>query len=61
MNLSQVAVVCHIDLYRRSLWHGLAWRWHSKNDTSRNGRGHGQYFDAKHDKILLFSLRTQTP
>jgi hypothetical protein len=61
MNLSQVAVVCRIDLYRRSLWHGLAWRWHSKNDTSRNGRDHGQNFDAKHDKILLFSLRTQTP
>jgi hypothetical protein len=60
MNLSQVAVVCRIDLYRRGLWHGLAWRWHSKNDTSRNGRGHSQYFDAEQDKILLFSLRTQT-
>jgi hypothetical protein len=56
MNLSQVAIVCRIDLYRRSLWHGLAWRWHSKNDTSRNGRGHGQCFDAKHDKILLFFI-----
>jgi hypothetical protein len=54
MNLSRVAVVCRIDLYRRSLWHGLAWRWHSKNDTGRNGRGHGQNSDAKHDKILLF-------
>src|ERR1700752_4705702 len=41
VNLSQIAVVCRIDLYRRGLWHGLAWRWHSKNDTSRNGRGHG--------------------
>jgi hypothetical protein len=61
MNLNQVAIVRRINLYRRSLWHGLAWRWHSKNDTSRNGRGHGQYFDAKHDKILLFSLRTRTP
>ena len=61
MNLSQIAVVWRIDLYRRSLWHRLAWRWHSKNHTSRNGRGHGQYFDAKHDKILLFSLGTQTP
>ena len=59
VNLSQIAVVCRIDLYRRDLWHGLAWRWHSKNDTSRNDRGHGQYLDAKHDKILLFSLRTQ--
>ncbi|TMJ37716.1 MAG: hypothetical protein E6G87_07910 [Alphaproteobacteria bacterium] len=58
MNLSQIAVVCRNDLYWRSLWHGLAWRWHSKNDTSRNGRGHGQCFDTKHDKILLFSLRT---
>jgi hypothetical protein len=54
MNLSQVAVVCRIDLYRRSLRHGLAWRWHSKNDTSRNGCGHGQYFDAKHDKSSFF-------
>jgi hypothetical protein len=61
MNLNQVAIVRRINLYRRSLWHGLAWRWHSKNDSSRNGRGHGQYFDAKHDKILLFSLRTRTP
>jgi hypothetical protein len=61
INLSQVAVGCRIDLYRRSLRHGLAWRWHGKNNTSRNGRGHGQYFDANHDKILLFSLRTQTP
>jgi hypothetical protein len=54
MNLSQIAVACRIDLYRRKLWHGLAWRWHNKNDTSRNGRGHGQCFDAEHDKILLF-------
>jgi hypothetical protein len=61
MNLSQVAVLCHIDLYRRSLWHGLAWRWRSKNDASRDRRCHGQYFDAKHDKILLFFLRTQMP
>jgi hypothetical protein len=53
MNLSEVAVVCRIDLYRRSLWHGLAWRWHSKNDTSRDGRGHGQCFDAEHDKSSL--------
>jgi hypothetical protein len=55
MNLSQVAVVCRIDLYRGSLWHCLAWRWHSKNDTSRNGCGHGQSFEVQHDKILLFS------
>jgi hypothetical protein len=61
MNLSQVAVLCHIDFYRRSLWHGLAWRWRSKNDASRDRRCHGQYFDAKHDKILLFFLRTQMP
>jgi hypothetical protein len=61
MNLSQAAVVCRIDFNRRSLWHGLAWRWHGKNGTSRNRRGHGQYFDAEHDKILLFSLRTPTP
>jgi hypothetical protein len=55
MNLRQVAVICRIDLYRRSLRHGLARRWHSKNDTCRNGRHHGQYLDTKHDKILLFS------
>jgi hypothetical protein len=53
-NLSQVAVARRIDLYRRSLWHGLAWRRHSKNDTSRNGRGQGEYFDAEHDEILLY-------
>lgn len=56
MNLSQVAVACRIDLYRRSLWHGLAWRRRGKNDTSRNGCGHGQYFEAKHYKILLFFI-----
>ena len=54
MNLSQVAVVCRIDLNRRSLWHSLAWRWHSENDTSRNRRGHGQHFDTKHDKSSFF-------
>jgi hypothetical protein len=54
MNLSQVAVVYRIDLDRRSPWHCLAWRWDSKNGRSRNRRDHSQYFDAKHDKILLF-------
>ena len=60
MNLSQVATVCRIDLYGRRLWHSLAWRRHPKNQTSRNGRGYGQYFDAEHDEILL-SLRTHAP
>jgi len=60
-NLSQIAVVCHIDLYRRSLWHGLAWRWHSKNDASRNGRGDGQCFDAEHDKSSCFLIENSNP
>jgi hypothetical protein len=54
MNLSQVAIVCCIDLYRRSLWHGLTWRRHGKSHTSRNDRGHGQCFDAKHHKSSFF-------
>jgi hypothetical protein len=61
INLGQLAVVCRIDFYRRSLWHGMAWRRHGKNDTNRNGRGHGQYFDVKHDKSSYFSLRTSSP
>jgi hypothetical protein len=60
-DLSQVAVVCRIDLNRRSLWHGLAWRWHSKNDTSRNGRGHSQCFDAEHDKSSFFHWKLTRP
>jgi hypothetical protein len=55
-DLGQVGIVCRIDLDRRSLWHSLAWRWHSKNDTSRNRRRYGQHFDAKHDKILLLLI-----